>query len=326
MNIDRISLGKVFDVGKMEYPSVVIREKEIAKQLASFFKVRRNINVILGKVLSHFGFKKDDVIALENIKTDWNSVTFDYLVNSKNDALNKITLKFANLIYKYALVIRDTDKVVTCSVTVINSKTIALTINQIEEKLDNGMIYTRSYNYGYASYGVACEKEKILLEISRKEHDCNMDYLVLENEESIQEYLSRLQFPVDIVEVYDKLSSFIELGLWDTVKISKINNQNGMEVITDMISLNNGVCDKMVVTRGDKIVSVSEDGSCSYSKKDSSLLFTSDNQRITIDILNDLGKDKNDYFENDMKKDIKDANIEIESVKKLVKELFPKRR
>ena len=83
MNIDRLSLERGKNLYDRDYPMVVIKDRDISRELKGFLGKRFGIEKIFGKILTEFGFTKDDMIVLKNINYNegMNVVSFEYSVN-----------------------------------------------------------------------------------------------------------------------------------------------------------------------------------------------------------------------------------------------------
>lgn len=331
MNIEKLKLGEINNLSNLEHPIIAIKDKKIEKELKEFLGVRRNVKDIFGKILSQLGFKSDDIIYLKDISCDNfdNKVIFEYSVNFVNDSSNKIILNFGDLESLYSLIIIDKNNVVKCGCSV-SKKDIRLKINRIEERLDNGRVYTRSYDWSDSDYIINLGNRKIRLHLNKKNDNNYQRLMVIENELKLEEYLKNVDESISIDNLYKDIASYLgEVSEYSFVTLSMgsvLEDKNKTEV-TDFIAIRNGVCCEFGITRGNKKIVLKDNDSWEYSYSDElySISSIGDDNRVTYSV---SANDKNSLRECAVWSDL-DFDIlteEVEDTKKLVREMFPKKR
>ena len=112
----------------------------------------------------------------------------------------------------------------------------------------------------------------------------------MENEEQLQQYLLGLTFPLEINEVYKKISeiSTSSVNEYPSFKIEVKREKNNKT--TDAMSLNHGQLKKFIITKGGKTITIDSDGNWIY---DSSKLIISQSGNGNINYsLNSIPRDE----------------------------------
>ena len=331
MELNKDLTGKYINIVKNEGPMVDYKHDIVGQLLKKFFCIKRKEDIVLGKVLAQFGYKKNDIVSLTDVLYKDNSVIIGYMVNGKDNG-NKIILEFDNLIFQYNMIISDKDKDITCKITVFNKKNIEFKISKVVEKLDNGKIYLREYSPYSAKYKVIVDNREIGLYLGIKKYDefYERNMLLLDTENKIENYLKNIDLFKGLEDIYKDIISYIGTS----VKCAEIKlNIKSLDdklkpVVTDMISIKNGICEEFMITRDNRCISIDKEGNCiSKYNADNSTVVTRINEdgvSYTINASNEiLLKEKafiygvNEY---------ENAINEINDTKKRVLELVPKKR
>lgn len=340
MIVNKDNLGKVINVGKNEYPIVNYRYQDIDGILKRFFCVKRNTDKVLGKVLSQFGFTKNDMITLTSIIYEDDNITFNYMVNGVEDKNNKIILEYADLIYKYRMMVSDKDRDITCKVTAFHHKNISFNVTKIEERLNNGIVYSREYNVYSSVYRVRVNDIELELCLKNKIKDSYSErMLILEKELELENYLKNISLPNSIDTLYKDIAKYLgdvseysNLSLKIRVTSKEIDgNSRLVDVVkvTDMISLRNGVCDEFKITRGNRCITLDRDGNSTSEYRDEFCDITTiqkdfDKATYSISASNDIVLREELFIHGVNEYEM--ALDEIDNTKKLVREMFPRKK
>ena len=101
IKLNKDILGKNINIVKNDGPLISYRYNTVEEVLKKYFCVKKNAYVLLGKVLSQFGYAKSDTIELTNMLYKDNRVVIDYEVNGSRNEYNKITIVFDKFIFKF---------------------------------------------------------------------------------------------------------------------------------------------------------------------------------------------------------------------------------
>lgn len=291
MNIDKSLFGKTIEVGKNKYPKIIYGGRDIDFVLKEFFKSSVNVGKLFGKILTLYGFTKDDVIELRNVRECSNGFVFDYIVNGIEDKDNIICLKYDNLIFKNSIIVSDKDKSIGTRPSVYSRRSIRVIPVEKEEKLDNGKIYSRSYGYYDAVYTIRINDIEIKLELTLKKKYYDEDtMLYIDNDLDIENYFKNIDLSLGIDDLYKDISKYLgDVSLYTNIdlRITKLSNDiNKEDNITDMICLNYGECVQFMMTRGNKCVSIDKDGNCisKYNDNNGTIVTTLNNDNATYSI------------------------------------------
>lgn len=287
MNIDKSLFGKTIEVGKNKGPLIIYNNEDIDMILKDFFKVSGNVKVVLGKVLSLYGFDQGDLIELKNIRKGNNGYVFNYVVNGNTAKDNIICLKRDNLIFKNSIIVCDKDKKIEVRLFVYNRRSIRVIPMEIEEKLDDGRIYSRTYGYDDALYRIRINDTEVKLGLTLKKKYYNEDnMLYIDNDNEIENYFKNIDLSLGIDALYKDIAKYLgDVSLYTNISliITKLGKENK---ITDKIDLKYGECEYFMMTRGNKCVSIDKDGNCisKYSDDYGTVVTTLDNDGATYSI------------------------------------------
>jgi len=331
MNIDRLKLGEINNLSSNMSPIMGIQNKEIEKELKQFLGVRRNVLSIFGKILAEIGFKSDDVIFFKNIVYERNGykVIFDYLVNLEENSENKIVLNFGDLQILYSLVVSNKDMVVECGCSVYKND-IRLKVNKIEERLDNGRKYLRTYGWSDSDYIVDIGNRKIRLHLNRLNDNDYQRLMVIEKESKLEEYLKNVDEDITIDSLYKDIAVYfgdISKYGFITLSMGRVLNEEKRIEVTDFICIKDGECLEFGITRDNKKIILKHNNSWEYNYNDETYSINSkgNDGQVTYNI---SAKDKDSLKECATWSDVEFELLteEVENTKKLVREMFSKRR
>ena len=339
MELNKNVIGKNINIAKIDGPVVGFKYDITDKILKKFFCVKRNTNVVLGKVLAQFGYTRNDFIYLTDILYKDNNIIISYDVNGKKDKNNKINIEYSDLIYKYKIGFNEDNKEVFCKVVVFDRRNINFNVSQIKEKLDNGNVYYREYNPYYAVYKVVVNNIEVELNIKTKLFDeyGTENILILEKEQELENYIKNIDISKGIENIYKDIVGYIgdvlkylDIKICITELDKKIGDDNKLEpVVTDMICVKNGVCEQFMVTRGNKSVSIDKDGNavCRYNDEFvevTTLINEYDGASYNIKSSNEIVLREQVFIHG--VQGLENAIDEIDEVKERVLRLIPKKK
>lgn len=325
LSIDKEMLVKGVNLSDSEYPIVVIKEREIGRELKGFLGRRFSVEKIFGQVLRQLGFSKDDIIVLKNIdyNVGINAVSFEYSVNLLNDSYNKITLDF-NYFRKLIVSSKDMDIMCECSCTSVND--VRVYLKQIDEKIDGSREYTRKYGYSYSEYIINRFGSSVKL-LLRRDIDSNCSELMsIENDLKIEEYFKNLNTSIDIDVLYKDLECYLgDIDSYKEIRLEVSENRDNKKINTGLLVLENGICKEFMISRNDRCVYLNNNGEWSYNFNGrfyniSSL--GSDDGRVNYNISADNDSILKHVM--DTKDYVKDVINEVDDTKKLVRTMFNK--
>jgi len=325
MNIDKEVLIKGYNISDKEYPTVIIKEREISRELKGFLGRRFSVEKIFGQILGQLGFDKDDIIVLKNIEYDtgMNIVRFEYSVNLVNDSCNKIILDF-NCFRQLIVSNKDMDIVCECSCTNVND--VRVYLKSVTEKINGYKKYTCKYGYSCSEYIMNNGNDEVKLLLSREiDYNCE-DLMCIENDLRLEEYFKNMGCNYDIDKIYNDICGYLgDIDSYKNIRLEinkKINNKN---VNIGLIVLENGICKEFMITRNDRCVYLNSNGEWSYNFNGRFYRISSlgrDDKNVTYSITADndtvlkYAMDTRDY--------IMDISSEVEDTKKLVRSMVNK--
>lgn len=326
MNINKDSLLKGINLSGVDYPTVVIKDREISRELKGFLGRRFSVEVIFGQILSQLGFDKNSEIVLKNMiySRGTNSTKFRYLVNSVEDYDNKIIFNYC---FRH-MVVSNKNMDITCECSVTNKNDVRVYLKKIEEKINGYTTYTREYGYTYSKYSINVGGNEISLILGKENDNDYKELMCIGNDKEIEEYFKNLKFNFDIDKIYKDIEEY--LGNIDDYKNIRleINNKIDNKVVnTDLLVLENGICKEFKITRNDRCVYLNSNGEWSYNfngrfytisslgKNDGKINYSvnADNDSVLKHVMN-----TKDY--------VTDVSEEVDDTKKLVRSMFNKDR
>ena len=327
MNINREALIKGINLSDKEYPTVVIKDREISRELKGFLGRRFSIEMIFGQILSQFGFNKDDLIVLKNIEYNrgMNAVKFEYSVNLVNDSENKIILDF-NCFRQLIVSNRNVDVVCDCSVTSKND--IRVYLKKIEEKINSFKTYTHKYGYTYSEYSIKNGNDEISLTLRKDNDNDYKEYMLIENDLKIEEYFKNMDLNCDIDKIYKDISEYLgNIDNYKDVKLEINKIINNKSINTDLLVLENGICKEFMITRNGRCIYLNSNGELSYNFNGRFYTVSSlgkDDRNITYSVNAD--NDEILKYVIDTKGYVEDVVSDVEDTKKLVRSMFNRDR
>ena len=256
-------------------PRVIINDKSLLLILGEWLKIENlnesdanlekleeTIKYDLSQIFSMAGIDKSEICILDQYYCDDERLTCHF-INANNGA--KMSL-FIGSGQKITIDYKNEEKVLGFYRDLKENEIKLYAIRYVYKNKTNGNKYIR---YLFSSVGgltIKNDGDKYLyLSIVPKEHDESIYYF--DNEEKVKEYLCSLSFPVNIVEVYDKLSEITNGLLRNCNRLAleqrKIIDEDYSELM-DTIALINGELLKFKITRGDKTITINNNGSWSF--------------------------------------------------------------
>ena len=294
---------------------------------------------ILEQLLLKIGLNIDDVVKINDINYVRNiDDQHDYIVNfSINDVnLYKFIFRYDDMwdIHPTLIFVKDNESFgYNMHIDVIDKKLMNLRDSFYEIETDYG-IYRRDYSYGMANYMVRWGYYSLNLEVYEHKdyrYDIMNSYKYkLDNEDKLRDYLMSLKFPVRIDEVYKKIQrDFLgDISKYPTIKLEcmTFDHCNGIDVVSDKILITDGEWKNFGMTRGNKTIMLEHTGEWSYrlldSNMDVKLSMNIEEDDVSYKIHGQSKEELDKYFNEYVKKDIEDANIEVDKTKKLVRSIF----
>lgn len=198
---------------------------------------------------------------------------------------------------------------------------------RIDQK-KNSVMYTRytprnKGNYGFGKFNIYVINGDYTFRLEIV-NDSKED-IILENEKELREYLSKLEFPIKIEEVYKKICCISLKNINDYYKINIcfLNKH----IVLEEISLENGKLQLLRVTRDGKEINVDKDNNeFSYRKNEDKL-------KVFVNLQNDLvtrceyisdkvmNIETDNMMENPLWNLINDAKKERVKIKKLINDM-----
>lgn len=322
MNIDRLSLEKGNNLYDVEYPMVVIKDRDISRELKGFLGRRFGIEKIFGQILTQFGFTKDDMIVLKNIDYNqmMNVVTFEYSVNLVNDSNNKIMLDFN--CWK-ELIICDRSMSVSCDCSTTSLSDISVRIKKIVEKLNRYKIYTRRYGYSDSEYSIMIGSKEIRLNLRKDNDNDYRELMSIDDDDKLEEYFKNCDGNVSIDELYKDIVGYLgDIHSYNEVKLEISKIRNNKKINTDLLVLRNGVCQEFMTTRNNRCIYLNNNGEWSYNHIDR-FYKVSALGRKDSDVTYSVSADNDSILKYYMDS-VEDVVDEVEDTKKLVRSIFNK--
>ena len=294
---------------------------------------------ILEQLLLEIGLNIDDVVKINDINYVRNiDDQHDYIVNfSINDVnLYKFIFRYDDMwdTNPMFIFVKDNESFgYHMDIDVILKKVTWLRDSFYEIETDYG-IYRRDYSYGMANYMVRWGYYSLNLEVYEHKgyrYDIMNSYkYMLDNEDKLRDYLMSLKFPIRIDEVYKKIQrDFLgDISKYSTIKLECMifDHCNGIDVVSDKILITDGEWKNFGMTRGNKTIMLEHTGEWSYKLLDSNmdvkLSMKIEEDDVSYKIHGQSKEELDKYFNEYVKKDIEDANIEVDKTKKLVRSIF----
>jgi len=318
-------------------PRVIINDKELKKEIGRWLGIKQNISNVFSKLLLNVGFKHEDEIVLyKYFYREDDYLSFNYIVNGCNPyKKNVIMLEYGKEDKKPRIVVHTGSKYTRSKIVYEVDKELNnyKTVSKSLEDKRYGMLNRRYFEDRALFFVEKNDYELCLLVL--KSNDMNFDekgVYRLKNEKELVSYLNSLVFPVNIDLVYKKIC---EISLGDaslysdfSLRVNKFDNIDGLEEVTDEITLRNGVLEDFIITRDSKTIRIDEnDNYWIYERKldDRTLLVSynrEDDSFIHGTIYEDgIGNGDKSICENlDEVRDI--AVKDVEDTKKLVRVMF----
>ncbi len=225
--------------------------------------VSNKIKDYFGHILSLIGYSDDDTCTLSNL--DEENKCFECHFNSTNDTAT-IRLCYPG---DFGPQIRIKDKNDTKTYFyygMYNNNYDDIKFDEHDIETDNGTKYERRYTSFKAYISLKDDEKKLDIEV--EDHNYHDDIFLLPNEEEIKKYFCELNFPIDLKEVYKKLSELTSGKLKEYAKFELKNTYGYNKFITDYILLNNGVLEKFIITRDGITITINRDGSWKFYSSD----------------------------------------------------------
>lgn len=326
MNINRDSLIKGINLSGIEYPTVVIKDREISRELKGFLGKRFSIDIIFGQILGQLGFNKDDVITLKNMyySRGMNSAKFNYSVNSVDDLDNMIILNYC---FRHMVVTsKNMDIVCECSVTSKND--IMVYLKKVKEKIDNVTTYTREYGYTFSKYCINKGDNEISLILGKENDNDYKKLMCIPNDYEIEEYFKNIDFNCDIDKIYNDIEGYLgNIDGYKNIRLEINKGKGNNSINTGLLVLENGICKEFRITRNNRCVYLNSNGEWSYNFDGRFYTISSlgsDDRKITYSVNAD--NDSILKYVMDTKDYVEDVVCEVDDTKKLVRSMFNKDR
>jgi len=329
MNINRLSLEEENNIYNVDYPMVIIKDKNIERELRGFLGVRFGVDKVFGRILSQFGFTKEDSIVLKNIKYNRNidSIEFEYSVNLVDDTKNKIILNY-NCSREF--VIYDKDSCVTCDCSVTSINDVGIRIKKLEERLNNSRIYTREYGYNESTYSIRIGGRYYNLSLKKDNDNDYRDLMIIENDRCIEEYFKNMDSGIEIDELYKNIEGYLgDIDSYNEIRLEIATLMGDKNRTDNLLVLRNGICCEFVVTRGNKKIFLNSDMEWEHDYKDR---FYSVNTKgseyngVSYTVNADNDSILKYFIDIKVESNIKALFNDVEDTKKLVREMFPKKK
>ena len=324
MNINKDSLIKGINLSGIEYPTVVIKDREISRELKGFLGKRFSIEVIFGQILSQLGFDKNDLIMLKNIEYSrgMNAAKFRYSINSVDDEDNKMILDYC---FRHMVVSsKDMDIVCECSVTSKND--IRVYLKKIDEKISDFKRYTREYGYSYSKYSIKNGNDEISLTLRKDNDNDYKELMCIENDLEIEEYFKNMKFDGDIDKIYKDIEGYLgNIDDYKNIRLEINKTRNNKSINTGLLVLENGICKEFMITRNDRCIYLNSNGEWSYNFNGRFYTVSSlgkDEKNITYSI--NASDDSVLKYVMDTKGYVEDVVSDVDDTKKLVRSLINK--
>ena len=326
MNIDKESLVKGINLSDREYPTVVIKDREISRELKGFLGRRFSIEMIFGQILSQFGFNKEDLIVLKNMEYNrgMNAAKFEYSVNLVNDSDNKMILDYC--LRQLIICSKNMDVVCECSVTSKND--IRVYLKKIVEKINSFKTYTREYGYTYSKYSIKNGNDEISLTLGKENDNDYKELMCIDNDLEIEEYFKNMGCNYDIDKMYKDIEGYLgNIDSYKNIKLEINKIRNNKVINTGLLVLENGVCKEFMITRNDRCIYLNSNGEWSYNFNGRFYTVSSlgkYDKNITYSINAD--NDEILKYVMDTKGYVEDVVSDVDDTKKLVRSMFNKDR
>ena len=330
---------KMFNISrKSKNPVIVIESKILKNKIATWLRYNGNVSKQFAKVLVNLGFDSSDEIVLYDFVEPF---TIKYYVKNSDkkgafcliDGRIEREPGYINLkmVYAYPKIIHSYNNIrerYECMRDLSGKIGNGIKMVGYDMDLTNDVLYRRSLFSNMAD--VSIDKDEYSIHISASNvanipvDDSSYE---LDNENLLMNYLSSLNFPVNIIEVYKKICE-ISLGNIDeyrnfSLTITKIINSTGEEKVTDTINLTNGKLEQFKITREGKSISIDKFGVWNYET-------VIDHNLVSVSYIDDYDEDfgyisSNGYMQEfDSFKNV--VSEEVSDVKRKVRVLFDKNK
>ena len=325
MNINKELLINGINMSDGEYPTVVIKDREIRRELKGFLGRRFSVEKIFGQILGYLGFNKDDLIVLKNVEYNnrMNKVKFEYSVNLVNDSENVIILDFN---FFGLMMVNSNSMNIICECSVGGMNDIRVYLKKVSEKIDGCKEYTRKYGYTYSEYIINSGSDEVRLCLRKNNDNDYKELMCIKNDDKIEEYLKNIYSSKDIDSLYKDIEGYLgDICSYKEIRLEVSKTIDNKKINTGLLVLENGICKEFMISRNDRCVYLNNNGEWSYNFNGrfyniSSL--GSDDGRVNYNISADNDSVLKHVM--DTKDYVIDVINEVDDTKKLVRTMFNK--
>ena len=211
-----------------------------------------------------------------------------------------------------------------------NKLQIALYLVSCKHQYSSGIQFLRNYNWEDAEYIISKGENQFVLKVDKPYDLENTEeyYYRLHNEGELANYLSHLEFPIEIGEVYKKICEISLGNVSDYPFVSLCAISNGLE--TDTLDIEEGEWQIFKKTKGGKTVVICQNGTWAYKSRNDdasgnkATIFTINYEKngIRCDIHAKTDSELDNYIDNLASNNVSTAREEVEDTKKLIKQIF----
>lgn len=246
----------------------------------------------LTKICKELGINIGNLVRFRSNKTRFNndsfnkvgSFSFNYSDNDKVNKKNVITcygcneLNLFNGLYNEEPIIKISDEKSTFYYAIGDWR---LSLIKYETRLNDDSVLTRDYLYDKVIFSIAGLDSCFVIQIDGINE--------LNNEDVFVEYLRKLSYPYDMVEVYNKLCEISigkRLGKYSNIALNEYRKEDNKYNLINSIVISNGKIKNVLRTVNDKTISCDGDGNWNYVLMDKDVtLSVSSGDKTTFNIV-----------------------------------------
>lgn len=317
--------------GKKELPSVdiVCLDKTILSALENSHMAESTVSETLALILRELGITKGQV-TISNYRTYAGMLGYNIVCSKDNKPLFRLGFDYGNTYSKTPKLIVEHPNLTHFEYEVdyeLDEKQpkLSLTLVLFKYKCQNSKTYTRKYSPEEAEYIIAKEEQEIILQVLRPDSlltNSEENYR-LQTETQLVDYLLTLEFPVNIDEIYKKI---YEISIGENIdKYPFVHLYTTLRgKTTNSLIIENGMWQSFTKTKDGKTLTINQDGTWKCALNDyntTNFSINCEKNGISLNVNAKTTKELDDYINGLASYDINTAKTEVESAKKLVRQI-----
>lgn len=274
------------------------------------------------QVLVNFGFNDTDIIYL--YESYGNLYRINYSVND-NKYNNENSIQFN---YKKKEFIVNNEYENKCySMEILDNGKIQMNLDYCKRRISDKVTYFYKYCSSNSLFIIDNGDYELIFEMYLVD-GASYSFLEIVDKDVIEEYLTSLDFPVVIDDVYIKLCEILNLDIsimeMFNLTVTKNIGKKKVDIVTDEILIQKGELCRVTKSDNRRRVTIDKDGNCSYDNLDNEFVFSVKynecNEPKYRYSFKGISESTDVYFSEDELVELKkDASEEVENVKKLAR-------